>query len=150
MGYFEPNCFKIHRVTLTSTAQVNAGTDVTAQLQPSVGRCYKIIDIYGSWPDPVGSTAGTHTVEIGYNGQTGYIIYLSAGTGNNITIDQNYMTASGTERPSSNGDQFLVVHDLLYASNTYPLDIKYSNSTDANQTGSRKLEFIVKEYIELI
>jgi len=143
--------FKIKKIDLSSSATVGHPASETQTLQPAAGKIYQVIEIYANLPDPAGSSAGTHYIHGKYQNITGSMIYISSGFGNDITIDQNGFTGSGTERPSGNSEQFLVPRGgMIICSNSQPFDFVYTNSTDVDQTGTRTLEILVKEYPERI
>jgi hypothetical protein len=144
--------FTIEMVDLTDDTQVNSGggTD-TQSLQPDAGYVYEVVDIYAYIPDPVGSTANSHKLAISMQNCTTAenIATIISATGNYIAISCSGFVGSTSEQPSNHREQFLIKQGgLLFASNSQPLDFKYTNSTDANQTGTRRIEVWVKKYRE--
>jgi len=148
MRSINPN-FKIKLVNLTNDTQVNAGNDNTQTLRPLAGKIYKIIYFYYYAPDPVGSAAGTHDIRIQYDltGTKRNVALCKATTGNIVAIGTNSSwTGDSSEVPSTATEQHTMLYHDLWASYDFPLYFLYENDTDVNQTGTRVLEILVKEY----
>ena len=77
------------------------------------------------------------------------IFYLSSNTGSAIKTASNSFDAT-SETPSGTAQQFDIIAGKipLIASNQYKLIFNYTNNTDVNQTGTRLLKILVKEYPE--
>lgn len=149
MGYTQRQKLSINSVDLSDNTTVNAGANKTETLQPNAGKIYQIIGLYVSIADPSGSTSGTHELRIKYQNNNTYI-QIKATTGNIISVNQNLFTGDSAEKPSGTAQQFeIMYYGILYASYDQPLDFEYYNDTDANQTGTRTIQLIVKEVKEV-
>jgi hypothetical protein len=147
MGYqTAPELIGIEYINEDSSTQVNAGADNTISIEPDPGYIYQIISIYYKAVDPVGSTAGTHDVEI--RSESGYCSYalVKANTGSDVAIIRGVFYGDSTEAPSGTAEQFKICQGQIWIGNGESLDFIYSNDTDANQTGTRNLRLLVKKY----
>jgi len=148
------NNYKLKVISLTDDALVtHAPTTVTAYLRPGVGFVYEIISIFGQWNTPAGSSAGTHGIEIfptNREAANDEHITLSTAFGNQMTIRSSIGFTADSEFPAGTDQQYKMIHRTLVCSYDEPLSINYTNSTDADQTGTRYLVFTVKEYREAI
>ena len=150
MGNEREDRYKLEIIDISDDTQVNAAADITNQLKPPVGFIYEIVQVYISIPDPVGSAAGTHTLACTSFGMGGPAFTGTATTGNVIRYRWWALAADSSEAPSGATQQADILMSNIYASNSIPLDLKYTNSTDVNQTGTRTMEFLVKKYREAI
>ena len=148
--------FKLKLVDLSDDTQVNSGGGTDTQtLQPPTGKIYELVKLVLHIPDPVGSTANSHEI-IGYYDMGHASVYREgifrcvATTGNDIETAYNELNADSVEGPSNAREQYKIINGPLYASNTYAIKFKYDNDTDANQTGTRTILCLVKEYDEVI
>jgi hypothetical protein len=134
----------------TDDTVASAGSD-TVQLQPPSGKIYKIIGMYVDILDPSGSSSGSHKFRCASNGMSDSRVYFetNSDSGAGITFSNAGFVAT-TEQPSSSSDQYRIMHEWLYASNSIPLDFEYANSTDVAQSQTRTLEILVAVYKELI
>lgn len=136
-------------IDLSDNTQVNSGGGTNTQtLQPPQGLMYKVVDMYYSAIDPVGSSANNHRLYVNWSGRSDYgPIFISANTGANIKIQYNGFDGTA-EVPANIGDQYKVMREWLHCTYDLPIEFKYENNTDANQTGTRTLEIIVEVYAE--
>lgn len=152
MGYFVDNNFKLKLVDLTNDDSVASGGGTNTQtLQAEAGYVYEVIFINVYIPK-VG-TANTHNLRIYYQNITNdSLLYCSSTFNADISIGRNGIQFAGddSELPANAREQFNIHNKMLYASNTQPIDFLYTNSTDVNQTGTRTIEVMVKEYKEAI
>jgi hypothetical protein len=149
---FNPH-FKLKVIDLTDDTTVGPAGSNTQTLTPPAGKIYSIKYIYYNAPDPAGSGAGTHELAIERILVTSERrnALVKATTGNTINIGTNSLWAGDSAEYPSNANQ---QHDLMYrgdliCSNDYPIKFVYNNDTDVNQTGTRVLEILVKEYDEV-
>ena len=150
MGIVKSEFIGVKLIDLSDdTTIAPAGTN-TQQLQPPVGQCYKLLHTEVNIPDPSGSTTGDHELRCFQNGQgestSAYWRALS-NTGN--TINTNTMGwGVDSESPANARDMFMVLGNLIECWATYdnPLDYKYTNDTDVNQTGTRTIKILVAVY----
>lgn len=151
MAYNINQGFKLKLIDLSDDTQVNSGGGTNTQtLQPPNGKIYQVIDIYMHIPDPVGSSANAHTMDVSF--QNCYLnenlAYISANTGTAMYISNSGFVGT-SEQPSNAREQYLFAHHSLFCSYDQPINFLYTNNTDANQTGTRRLEIFVKEYNEM-
>ncbi len=143
--------FKLRLIDLSDdTTIAHAPTSLTVQAKPAPGRVWHIVDFFYYGPDPAGSAAGAHKIEIRNTGvsPTCYNFRLSSNSGTDIYI--SHVTLTGTAgAPSTAPAASNALQRGLYASNSLPLDITYTNSTDVDQSGTRQCYLVVKEYREL-
>jgi len=127
-----------------TTVSAAGGTD-TQTLQPPKGQIYQIIQFDIEIPDPVGSTANNHKFNVKYQNMTdGDITFCNSNTGSDIKWNA-YGWIGTTEVPGSDNEQFDLIHGgQIWASYDQPVDFVYVNLTDADQTGTRRLEIMVK------
>lgn len=143
--------FTLELIDLTDDTQVNAGLDITHQLKPPKGFVYEIIDIAYECSTPIGSTAGTHQLNIHMNGMPFYIGLIKALFGSTVSISYSGFGGNSSEVPSNFTDQMdLMRKRLLKATYDRPLDFVYINDTDANKTGNRTLKMIVVKLREAV
>lgn len=137
---------KLIDLSTNDTVASGGGTD-DVLLQPSSGYIYRVNNIYLLIPDPSGSTSGTHQVFVRTEGGETYFAKIKSATGGNVAI--NYLAFEGDieERPTGATEQLAIIQNLI-ASNDFPLEFAYTNSTDANQTGNRQLNILVEEIPE--
>jgi len=111
---------------------------------PPAGYIYQLIAIYYNAPDPAGSTAGTHQVEL--KSASGYISYVLvvATTGNPVLIQRLELFGNSSEAPSAAANQALVLQSIRW-SNAEPLHIVYDNDTDVSQAGTRRCRLLVEK-----
>lgn len=149
MGYSVYPNPKIKIVDLSDDTQVNAGGSNNSQsLQPNSGKIYEIIEIYYDAADPSGSTSGTHQLEIQYYDGTNSmtVARIRGNTGSGIGIYTSDFSGDSQELPADAREQALLRRGRqLLASNSAYLIFKYTNNTDANQTGTRTCYVVVKE-----
>jgi hypothetical protein len=146
-----PNTFKLKVIDLTNDTTVVATTGTNSQtLQPSANRIYEIVNLY-YWVDaPIGDTSGTHELEALWN-TTRRIWRIVGNHSTTLSINEWAFGGDNSEAPSGIDNQYEMQHrGRVWASNSEPVIFKYSNKTDANQTGTRTLEILVKEYMELL
>ena len=110
MGHFQSDIPKMIQKSYSNSATVAAagGTEV-ATIQPDVGKMYKLVQVWFYYPNPAGSTAGTHDIEIyrtsspttEYNG----ILRCVATTGNYIKSSWGQLVADSQELPTDRTEQ---------------------------------------------
>lgn len=143
--------FKLKLIDLSTSATVaSGGGSDTIALQPNSGYIYQVINCIIVVP-AVG-TANTHLIEIrtglGTSGNYDQL-YAKSTFAAEINIGRyGTVTANDTELPSGDAAQQNIILGGLWGNYDYPIDIKYTNSTDVNQTGTRTYIFLVKEYKE--
>ena len=145
------NNYKLEWIDLDDDTQVNSGGATNIQqLKPPVGYTYEVRWIEYAANDPVGSGSGTHKVQYRIDGQTYYVIQISANSGTNLSISGSGF-AGTSDTPSAVATQYeFMTKSILIASNEIPINVVYTNSTDVNQTATRKCRFLVKKYREAI
>jgi len=147
--------YKLVEIDLSDDTQVNSGgASNTQTLQPDAGYVYEIINMNISIPDAVGSTAGTHVLQIYWKAayETGDLIaVMSATTGNAISAGYGgTITGDNYEDPGNAREQFLMLRNTTICSNTYPISFTYTNNLDANQTGTRTIKILAKQRREAL
>lgn len=152
MSFAHNPAYKLELIDLSDDTQVNSGggTD-TEPLQPPVGKIYEVCGLMIDIPDPVGSSANAHTLYVAFGNETdtkAYVVSASSNTGSAITHAGRYGFIATTVAPSAIANQFAEIHGLI-ATNALPVLFKYTNSTDANQTGTRMIKVLVRVYNEL-
>ena len=151
MYAFNP-LFKLKTVDISDDTQVNAGANRTDNLTPPAGEIYQVVDMMIQAAAPAGDTAGTHQFEI-RTMETNNAIYTKLFCrGNHSTTIRlgTYfvMVGDSSEIPSADREQLQVMQGMLWANNDNPIKVYYQNDTDANQTGTRTMKFLVKAYKE--
>lgn len=148
------NNYKLVVISLTTDATVtHAPTTVVSTLQPPKGFVWEVISVYSQIPDPVGSAAGTHVLEIyplNRENALDEFSTITSNTGSNISIRNSIGIQADTETPSNIAQQYEMLHNIMVASYDEPLAFSYTNSTDVDQSGTRYLVITVKEYREAI
>jgi len=142
--------FKLKLIDLSDDTQVNSGGGINTQtLQPAAGFCYQIVKIFVDIPDPVGSAANDHRLYVGNttNLDNNAFFSIVSGTGTDITINE-YGLGGTTEVPANIAQQQELIYFLLYCNHDNPIEFLYINNTDVNQTGTRTIKVLVKEYKE--
>jgi len=152
MGYTAKQTSKIKLIDLSSTAQVNSGGATNVQaLRPAAGKIYEVIGIEYDGSDPSGSTSGTHYLKAEYTDGTDNceLFIITATTGNDVDIHYSRFVGDSAETPTAENPQVdLITGRRIICSNSVYVNFTYKNNTDANQTGTRELILIVKEYTE--
>jgi len=144
-----PSFLGIKVIDLSDDTQVNSGGNTNTQtLQPPTGQIYKVVGISLNTP-AIGGASGTHKTEFNYDSFIFPEGRLQGTDGANYYIAYNVFTAN-SELPANSSDQLNFINKILWATNDEPLKITYTNSSDANQTGTRTLVFMVAIYKELI
>jgi hypothetical protein len=147
--------FKLKQIDLTdNTTVAHAPSSNTQTLQPPAGKIYEIVRIFYLAGDPAGSSAGTHSLTVTYDTTyTTYfgILYMSSTTGNDLATYFSLLVGNSAEAPASDTIQAQLNNGVgqLLASHDYPISFIYTNSTDVDQTGTRRLVILVKEYDEV-
>lgn len=152
--YIRNGNFKLKLIDLSdSTAVASGGGTNDQDLTPDAGYIYQIVWMDINIPAPAGATANTHHIR-GYVNQTidsqNIYFIISSNFGDAITCGYAAtFTGTQTELPSGDAAQRdLITFGCMWASNNHPLRFRYTNSTDANQTGNRVLKLLVREYQE--
>jgi hypothetical protein len=150
---FEPY-FKLKLIDLSDNTTVASGGGTNTQtLQADVGFIYEIVKFWINIPDAVGSTANTHTLDVyfdaSFTGQSRFLRMVST-SGNAILTLNQIFSADSSEIPSGSDEQFDLLNGIAktYVNNTNTLKFLYTNGLDANQTGTRTIKILVKEYKE--
>lgn len=141
-------------VDLTTDDTVVASGSDDINLQPLDGQSYKIFKFNIYILDPVGSTAGTHSINMFYDDTNVYtrtataFCYIRATTGNNVFTNYTAFNGDSSELPSSATIQSQMNMGSYEIWSTYddPIIIRYNNDTDVSQTGDRYLKFLVGVY----
>lgn len=146
---------KLLRIDATDdTTVAHAPTLITMlELKPDIGFLYEVISIFALIPDPVGSAAGTHTLEFSATGRTSnddQFLKVTSNTGTAILIRDSNGLVGTSEVPSGQSSQDDIIHHTMWASNDWPILIEYKNSTDVDQSGTRQLFVLVKIWREAI
>lgn len=147
---------KLKVIDLTSSSTVAHGATGNYLVQPDEGHIWKFKQIMMFIPDPVGSTAGTHSITLApnlvadktSNGQN-YFFYISSDTGTAIIMGCNEKTMGTSARPSATTDQHLQILSLI-VNHEHPLVFKYRNNTDTDQTSDIEIILWVEETIEMV
>lgn len=154
MAFNHNHRFKLKLIDLSdNTTVAHAPTSNTQTLQPASGKIYEIIKIFIYIPDPAGSAAGTHEL-IMHHTTDGSSVYgtflLRATTGNSLGTYYSAFTADSAEAPGEAITQGQILNGFgdILCSYTYPIYFKYTNSTDVDQSGTRVIKVLVKEYNE--
>ena len=144
------NNYKLVFKSYTTAAEVLAAGTETIALQPPVGYIWETIIVRIDIPDPVGSGAGDHRIELSVegSGSNSLIGSIISNFGSPIIYKYGIMIGN-TENPTAETSQFDTVERLI-ASNSIPMKLKYTNGTDVAQNGTRAVEFLVKQYREAI
>jgi len=133
------------------TTVTHAPTTIVNTLQPPAGYIYEVVALYYRANHPVGDTAGTHKLKIiGQNSSFDYYASITSNFDVDITITGGYLFGGTSKLPVTAAYQWDVMHHCLFASYDQPLDFRYTNSLDVDQTGTRTLEVWVKKTAELI
>lgn len=151
MGYKINNGFKLKTIDLTDDTQVNSGGSTNTQtLKPSAGKIYQVIHIRLNTP-AIGGASGDHKTAFQYTDGTTYmdLAYLKGTDGATYEIDGRNGFIASTELPSNAQQQYEFMHNSIIVSNSHYVEIKYTNDSDTNQTGTRTLVFWVKESNEM-
>jgi len=154
LAYNINNGFKLKLIDLSDNTSVASSGGTNKQtLQPDPGKIYEVCKIWYVASDPAGSSAGSHKIECHYEttGDTYNGVFRIAGnTGSGIYTRFGGFVGDSEEAPSTEATQQLYIGSCnLVCSNTYPLNFTYTNSTDVNQTATRTLKILVKEYNEM-
>jgi len=122
----------------------SGGTETYALTAP-LGFMYIVRGLYYKAVDPVGSTAGTHEIEI--RNTNGYVshAFVKANTGSDAAIIRNIFYGDASEVPSGAAEQFKICNESMRADAVNTLDFIYSNDTDATQTANRILRILVEK-----
>lgn len=153
MGMGTENRCRLELISLTTADAVAAAGEDIIQLKPDVGFLYEVIGLMARIPDPVGSGAGDHQLEIFRNGRehaNDEYITITSNTGVDIVIRDSVGFQGTTEAPSATAQQYDMMHSVMWASNANPLDFKYDNDTDVEQSGTRNIMVYVKKWREAI
>jgi len=143
-------------IDLSSTDTVNSsGATDYARITPPDGQIYQIKDIQYYAADPSGSGSGTHKVLIYHEATVcQYELYhklieVLGNSGTNIGIGYGGgigILAGTTKLPDSDEESYSVINGGIWFNNNNPVDIKYTNSTDVNQTEKRTCNVVVAVY----
>lgn len=149
MGMNRENNSKLVLVDLSATATIAPAGTETNDLKPDVGFIYIVRYVYVRIPDPVGSGAGDHTIELTNTGFGTAQAKAVAAFGNTIWIRYDALEGSSSELPSGVTQQQGILQNLI-ASNSLPIEFKYTNGTDVNQTGTRAINVLVEKIREAV
>ena len=137
---------------LTTTATVAHGpTTENTLFTPEVGKIYRIVHIAAYVPDPAGSSSGTHQLLTYLTNTTSdehLIFYVLANTGVHIYYGRYHDGGGTTILPAGICEFQDLMHGNVWISSNYPLKFAYTNSTDVDQTGTRRLKVYYLEYEE--
>lgn len=149
MPYDREGNYTLELIDLSDdTTVAHAPTAITNTLQPPVGFVYEVVNIDYNAPAPVGDSAGTHKVTVEYDGTS--LALINGNHSTTIKIYQAGFSGDVGEIPGIVDDQLRIMREWLVASYDNPIDFVYTNSTDADQTGTRVLRVWVKKYREAI
>jgi hypothetical protein len=137
---------KLTVVDLSDNTSVAAAASNTQTLTPPAGYIYIIRAIFYNAPDPAGSAAGTHYLQIRRVLVTADRTFaaITATTGNAVDINSSIFIGDSAELPTHEISQNLLMYQNLIASNSYPIKFFYHNATDVAQAGTRTLEILVE------
>jgi hypothetical protein len=110
-----------------------------------------VVDIAVSLPDAVGSTAGTHKLDVYLHTvtQASKKLTIQGNTGTaTIRIGDYFALVGDSESPSLESNQQSIIRGALWCNNTNTITFRYTNNLDANQTGTRTIKVLVKEFKE--
>ncbi len=145
------NNYKIVIVDLSDdTTVTHVPTAISVTLRPSEGFVYEVIDFGYNAPTPGGSGAGTHGLIVKYTGAYSHLIQIAQAFGASLRIRYDGFTGTA-EVPVNIADQYnLMQGGRICVSNDVPLDIEYTNTTDADQAGTRTCILVCKMNPEAI
>jgi len=142
-------------LVLSDDTEVAATTGVVHMLlQPPVGFIYKVLNISIGISVPSGGSSGTHEMYIAYTDGTNIspIAYMTSAFGAVIQASVNAASAgmfiAGAEHPDDPTAQHDILTKSIMCSHDCYVDFKYSNKTDAAQTGTRTLIIVVAQIPE--
>jgi len=148
------NNYKLELKDLSEdTTVTHAPTTNTITLQAPVGEIWEVVDMAYNAPAPAGSSAGTHQLYGRYTDavSTSFIFKIISNFGATILMFRNGFQGDVSESPSASADQYKIMRDgIIIVSNAVTFDFEYTNSTDADQVGNRKLTLLVKVRREAI
>ena len=151
MGITYSPYFKVKLLNLTNSTTVASGGGTNTQtLRPSAGFVRSVFDVYGLYP-AIGGASGDHKLEFiltdGTN--TDEIIEISGTDGALFYFGGKPGLVGDGEQPSGINQQMMwLTQERIIVSNDYYLEFLYTNNSDTNQTGQRKLYVWVKEFPE--
>ncbi len=147
------NGYKLEYVDLTATATVSPAGVSSIPFKPPKGVVWEIVNIYCLIPDPAGSGAGDHRLEIitdNFANTLSSFATLISDFGTTLQISRSAFAAT-TEIPSTSAEQYNVQRGgIIKSSFDQPVSFKYTNGTDVNQSGSRVLEILYRIVPEAI
>lgn len=118
------------------TATVASGSNETVTITPPTGKLYHLIGMWLNASAPSGATTGTHA----FNLATGSVdlMYGASVYSSSCTFDWSYWyVADSAKRPPGDDAPAILMGKLTF-DNSNPLSIRYINSTDVDQTSTRR------------
>jgi len=142
--------FTVIQVDLSDdTTVAHAPTTVETLLQPPEGYAYQLIMWNIRMPDPAGSAAGTHTLRCHQQGLSyidNRLWQAVSNTGTDIVVGRYFQIIATTDSPSQSSDQSDMMRGGCWATHAMPIIFEYTNGTDVDQSGTRKIQLLVKKY----
>jgi len=139
----------IKEIDLSDNTSVAGGGGTNTQtLQPPEGLCYLITRLWIEIPDPVGSGANDHRLEVYWDASfttASRLLYCLSNFGSDISTNAGGLVAT-TEVPSSQNQQSEILTGIArsWASYDSPIYFLYTNNTDVAQAGTRTIKMIVE------
>jgi len=142
--------YKLEILDLSQTGTVaHSGGTETYTIQPNEGFIYEVKCLYFYVAIPAGGTGGTQGLDIysdGYAKTDNNWISLTQAHNSVLKIANQQYTGTN-EKPTL--EQSYSANNIV-ASQTYPVKIKYTNNTDADQTNTREVVAVVKKIREAL
>jgi len=139
---------KLKVIDLSDDTQVNSGSASNTQtLIPPEGYIYEVVALKIIIPDPVGSTSGSHTLDIHISG-VDQVLYCSSTSGTSIYYKMSEGWGGTSKKPAF--PYSVTFLETIVLNHDIPLTFVYINGTDANQVGTRTIKVLVKEIPERV
>lgn len=134
---------------LDNTLNVAAAGSHTVTVTPPAGEIWRVKMLGMNTPAPSGAASGTHKVEL-YSGISAnvneYMMFQAISNyADNVRLRMNTaFTATSAVTPTDQAVQIAVLTSIVI-SEDIPLQIKYTNSTNATATGNWAIKLLVEK-----
>lgn len=136
---------KIVFVDASSNTTVPAGSSETITIQPPQGKIWRVMLFEFYVDPPQNASTGQHRLLLGLQGTYNPFLRVYNNYNGYIYVTGNHaFTQHSTEDPDSDIAQILLLSQLKI-SHDYYLIIMYTNTTDADQTNTRKIGIHLEE-----
>ncbi|MBO8180781.1 MAG: hypothetical protein H0Z19_09965 [Archaeoglobus sp.] len=132
-------------VDASSNTTVPAGSSETITIQPPQGKIWRILMMNISVSPPNSSTTGTHKIVLSHSKLLQWHMVGVYEYNNTILFYKQVFTGTVSVTNASTPEESRALLDSIKATYDYPMQFRYYNDTDADQTNTRVIGLLIEE-----